>query len=117
MAAVTKRLSVFLLQVLLLGCSSRFEEVEVAELEKMWTDSSKNSAESWWYAGEDAGFEYIVVRRGATTRRFKVPRVALSVREEVRRPLEERNQNWANLKTGDLIFEHLPLVPPKTQSK
>ena len=81
------------------ACEEAMKSLSTSELSARWADAFNNSAESWWYAGDEDGQSVIVIRRPLLDSRFRVSQDAFSFEGIERFPYTKDKDRWVNLKT------------------
>jgi hypothetical protein len=88
----------------LVGCQPRFETIGAQELRERWGRSRVDSAVSWWYLGQEGGYEHFVEKRPLEVRRMRVRSSEIDLDEGMRREFTEDPEEWVNLEMEDLHF-------------
>lgn len=87
-----------------MACRPEFETIRGAELKVRWERSLRDTAVSWWYAGQDSEYHYFLEKRPLAERGFRVPRPEVNLADSVQMPLTHDSASWINLKVGDIQF-------------
>jgi hypothetical protein len=93
---------------LLAGCSRSFNEVDAAELQRIWAEEARYADATWWYLGTSENFHYLREDRPLISTRYKIRRdeVDLVDIKEFRHSWSERNR--IGLKKVNLVFDEDP---------
>ena len=95
---------------MLMACNSRmfFHDVSSADFEREWNLSAKNSIVSWWFAGEHAGYYYVVEKRAIATqaKRFRISKQSVRFKEVPEMGFTMWPNKWFNLKDKNVSFDH-----------
>lgn len=90
--------------ILLNGCSNDFREVTAQEFQTIWESSLTDSAVSWWYVGENNGYNNFIEKRPFSTEKYAVRATESGLKTEYKFPLTQDSEKWLNLKTYHFKF-------------
>lgn len=94
-----------MLLVSVVVCRPDFEVIQASALRVRWGNSLRDTSASWWYAGDDRQYHYLLEKRPFATRGFKVRRDDVMLASSLTMPLSFDSEGWINLKVGDIDFK------------
>jgi len=104
------------LAILALGCGPQFREVSAKEFQEEWNLLSRDSAVSWWYAGERDGCYYFVTRYPqdiGIKRQFRVRREAIRLVDVPTLEFTQDSSRWFNVKLRNVSLEPQAAFPAR----
>lgn len=99
------RFTISICLVGILSCSDTFDEVSPESVEQKLAESANHTAVSWWYAGQDDDFYYIVEKWPMEKMRYKVRKD--NMRIDLNVPIgapPNKEEDWINLKATSIQF-------------
>lgn len=97
--------AMFLLLPGISSCADAFDEVDAKLVQQKLAESVKHTAVSWWYAGQDDDFHYIVEKWPMEQMRYKVRKDDVQIDIEVPMGAVLNESDWINLKTTNIQFQ------------
>ncbi len=101
-----KQLAIIIFLITLFGCADKsIQTIKKSELKSKLEQAFNNSAESWWYAGTDKKFHYIVIKKPLISDTIKVSTTDLNIINIKNYDYTENSSNWVNLKVENIKFK------------
>jgi len=96
----TKKIILIITLFFLLGC---VKEISKEDFIKKWESSKTNSSVSWWYAGEDGAYYYLIEKWPTKSNALKISKVHISLIAIESFPMSKRKR--INLKTKNINYK------------
>jgi len=96
----TKKIILMIALFLLFGC---VKEISKENFIEKWESSTTNSAVSWWYAGEDEAYYYLIEKWPSKSNALKVSKTHISLIDMESFPISKKKR--INLKTNNIIYQ------------